>query len=80
MSLLFRRRLRLALLAVIVALYVISVPWYREAGATPELWLGLPDWVAVALVCYVSVAILNSAAWLLTELRDPDDVTDEGAS
>ncbi len=73
MSLLLRRRLRIALLAVIVALYVISVPWYREAGATPELWLGLPDWVAVALVCYVSVAVLNSAAWLLTELRDPDE-------
>ena len=80
MSRVSRSRLRLALLAVIGARYVISVPWYREAGATPELWLGLPDWVAVALVCYVSVAILNSAAWLLTELRDPDDVTDEGAS
>ena len=68
-----RRRLRLALLALIVLLYVFSVPWYREAGSTPALWLGLPDWVTVALVCYVCVAILNSAAWLLTELRDPDE-------
>ncbi len=73
MSRVSRSRLRLALLALIVLLYVLSVPWYREAGATPGLWLGLPDWVAVSLVCYVCVATLNSAAWLLTELRDPDE-------
>ncbi len=73
MSHVSRRRLRLTLLALIAFLYVLSVPWYRESGATPELWLGLPDWVVVALVCYVCVAILNSAAWLLTELRDPDE-------
>ena len=73
MSRQLRRKLRLGLLILIVLLYVFSVPWYREAGTTPELWLGLPDWAAVALVCYVCVAILNSVAWLLTELRDPDE-------
>jgi hypothetical protein len=29
--------------------------------------------VAVALACYVGVAILNGVAWLLTEVRDPDE-------
>ncbi len=61
------------LLVLIVLLYVISVPWYRESGAVPSLVLGLPDWVAVALGCYVGVAILNSLAWLLTDVRDPDE-------
>lgn len=68
-----RRRIRAALLVLIVLLYVISVPWYRESGVAPALVLGLPDWVAVALGCYVGVAILNSLAWLLTDVRDPDE-------
>ena len=51
-------------------LYVISVPWYRDAGEPLRIWLGLPDWVAVALVCYVAVAILNAVAWLVTEVSD----------
>ncbi len=58
------------LLIVICALYVISIPWYRPSGAESEIILGLPDWVAVALACYVVVALLNSLAWLLTEVPD----------
>ena len=59
-------------------LYVVSIPWYRTTGELPELWLGLPDWVAVALGCYVCVALANSLAWLLTEVPDrerEDDVS-----
>lgn len=67
-----RRRLRSALLAAIGALYLVSVPWYREPEAPVATWLGLPDWVAVALVCYAAVAVLNCAAWLVTDLRDPE--------
>lgn len=67
-------RLRRALLLAIAALYVLSVPWYRTTGAEPGLWLGLPDWVALALVCYVGVAVLNTCAWLLTDVPDaPED-------
>ncbi len=58
------------LLIAICALYVISIPWYRPSGAESEIILGLPDWVAVALACYVVVALLNSLAWLLTEVPD----------
>lgn len=65
-----RRRLRGALLAAIVALYAVSIPWYRSAEDSPSLWLGLPDWVAVALGCYAAVAVLNSIAWLLTDVPD----------
>lgn len=57
-------------LVLIVALYVFSVPWYRAADAPLVLWLGLPDWVAVALLCYVGVAVLNGIAWLATEVPD----------
>jgi hypothetical protein len=65
-----RRRLRRALLVVVTALYVVSIPWYRETGAEPAVWFGLPDWVAVALGCYVGVALLNALAWLLSEIED----------
>jgi hypothetical protein len=56
-----RRRLRRACYAGIAACYVLSVPWYR-----------VPDWVAVALGCYVVAAALNAAAWTLADVRDDD--------
>lgn len=71
------RRVCLVLIAV---LYVASVPWYRTPGRPPTLWLGLPDWVAVALLCYVGVAILNAFAWLATEVPDELDEPDREAS
>ncbi len=78
-------RVRSGLLVAIGVLYVLSIPWYREAGALPEGgasggWLGLPDWVGVALACYVAIAVLNSVAWALTEVDDPSlDDEDEGS-
>lgn len=66
-----RRRLRHLLLLGIGLLYLLSIPWYRQAEATPAVWLGLPDWVAVAVLCYVGVAALNTVAWLLTDVPDP---------
>jgi hypothetical protein len=77
------RRFRLLLLAIIALLYLISIPWYREAGKAPAIWLGLPDWVAVALGCYFAAAVLNAVAWLLTDVPDEDppvDPTEGGAS
>jgi hypothetical protein len=65
-------RLRALLLGAIGLLYLVSIPWYRQAGSEPGLVLGLPDWVAVALGCYVGVAILNAAAWLVTDVGDDD--------
>ncbi len=67
-----RRALRRVALALIAVLYAVSIPWYREGGAEAEILLGLPDWVAVALGCYVGVAILNSLAWSLTEIEDEE--------
>lgn len=63
-------KLRSLLLLVIGALYLISVPWYRDANGDPSLLFGLPDWVAVALLCYVAVACLNAWAWSLADVRD----------
>ena len=60
------------LLGAIALLYVVSIPWYRQTAAVPDVVWGLPDWVAVALGCYVAVAVLNSLAWWLTEVRDEE--------
>ncbi len=71
-----RARLRTGLLLAIALLYVLSIPWYRPSGSESAMWLGIPDWVAVALVCYVAAAVLNALAWLLTDLRDDSDSAD----
>ena len=65
----FARRVLLGMIAV---LFAVSIPWYRD-GVEASRWFGLPDWVAVALLCYVAVAVLNSAAWLLTDISDGED-------
>lgn len=67
-----RRRLRAGLLIAIAVLFALSIPWYREGGSETEVWFGLPAWVAVALGCYGAIAVLNAAAWLLTEVEDED--------
>jgi hypothetical protein len=65
--------LRIALLGVIALLYLASVPWYRESGASTPLWLGLPEWVSVAVVCYAGAAVLNAVAWLLTDIPETEE-------
>jgi len=67
---------RRLLLAAVVLLYVISIPWYRRAGDAPEYVLGMPGWVAVAVGCYAAAAVLNAVAWLLTDI--PDEPRGEG--
>jgi hypothetical protein len=65
-----KRRLRRGLLLAVGGLYALSIPWYRAPDADPRLVLGLPDWVAVALGCYVGAALLNAWAWLLSDVSD----------
>jgi len=67
------------LLLAIFGLYLISVPWYRTAEASPSLWLGLPSWVTVALLCYAGAAVLNAFAWLWTPIDD-DAAVDLGST
>ncbi len=62
--------LRSVLLALIVVLYAISIPWYRGDDQELRLLLGLPDWVAVAILCYALVAVLNSVVWMRTPIDD----------
>jgi len=61
------RRVRVVLLILIGALFAASIPWYRSGGAEGAQWWGLPDWVLVALLCYIGAALLNCLAWLLTD-------------
>ena len=70
------RWLRRALLCGVGLLFAASIPWYR-GDAPPAKLFGLPDWVAVAILCYAAAAILNSAAWLLTDI--PESVADDEA-
>jgi len=65
-------RRRLHCLIGIGLLYGASIPWYRDDAAPLRIWLGLPDWVTVAILCYVGVAILNGLAWRWTEIPDDD--------
>ena len=67
-----RRGLRFALLGLVVLLFALSIPWYRDPGEASGLWLGLPEWVTVALLCYVGAALANAAAWLLADFDDAD--------
>jgi hypothetical protein len=57
-------------------LYAISIPWYRTGGAASSILWGLPDWVAVAIACYVGAAVLNAIAWLVTDVPDVPDGDD----
>jgi len=66
------RLLRRVLIFLIALLYAVSIPWYR-GDAPPERLFGLPDWVTVAILCYAGAAVLNSAAWLLTEIPEVND-------
>ena len=67
------RRLRaLALALVFLALYGLSIPWYRTPGSVPEIWFGLPDWVVIATGAHVLVAALCSVIWLLRAHREED--------
>ena len=72
-----RRRVHFACMIVIALLYLVSVPWYRDAEAPLRLWLGLPDWVAVALLCYVGVAMANALAWIVSDVSDGADDADD---
>jgi hypothetical protein len=62
---------RRACFIAIAILYAASIPWYRTGGVAPIVVFGLPDWVAVALGCYLLAAILNAVAWSLTVVDDP---------
>ena len=73
MSRAMRARLRGLLLVLIALLYVVSIPWYRESGEQPEIWWGLPDWVTVAVLCYLAAAVCNAGAWLLTDMPEEGD-------
>lgn len=76
-----RSRLHVVCMIVIALLYVLSVPWYRAVDAPLRLWFGLPDWVAVAVLCYAAVAVVNAVAWFTVEMPDePDSATDPKAA
>jgi len=64
--------IRNVLLALVVLLYVASIPWYRDADSPVAVWFGLPDWVTVALGCYLAVACLNAWAWYRSDVPDAE--------
>ncbi len=67
-----RKTLRRVLLTLVVILCVLSIHWYRDAASAPATLMGMPDWVAVAVLCYVAAAVLNAWAWWITDVSDGD--------
>ena len=57
-----------ALTAVIVALLVLSIPWYFPAGDGGPFILGVPLWCVVAFGCYCAIAAI--VATLMPALWD----------
>lgn len=64
------------MLVAIAGLYLLSIPWYRPSGVEPRIVGGLPDWVAVALACYLAIAVLNALAWLRTDFPEQERSAD----
>ncbi|WP_062262881.1 hypothetical protein [Endozoicomonas arenosclerae] len=64
--------LRTALQLLMLFLLILSVPWYRTPGTEPVIYLGMPDWVLIALTCYVVVIFINLLLWLSRE--DPQEL------
>ncbi len=65
-----RRPLRRLLLGLLALLYGASIPWYRDSGAAPGTLLGLPDWAAVAVLCYALAALVTALLWLVTDMPE----------
>ena len=59
-------RIRPLLLSLLPILILISVPWYRDTNSEPRFSLqaGIPDWVTVAIVCYLLHAIISACIWV----------------
>jgi hypothetical protein len=75
-----RRRRQWPLFAAMAVLGAAAFPWYRQPGAVPDVWFGLPDWVVVAGLCFLGVACLNAAAWWRADWTDEsrnDDWNDD---
>lgn len=53
---------RIAVWLGYLVLFALSIPWYLPSGSVPPLWLGLPYWVVISLVCCVLIAGLNVIA------------------
>ena len=60
----------------VLALYVLSIPWYRTPGATPTIVFGVPDWVAVAVACYLAIAVITAIAWHRVRFEEEEDPAD----
>ncbi|KEI72379.1 hypothetical protein [Endozoicomonas elysicola] len=60
-----KKIIRVTLTCSLPILLAISVPWYREKedNRIYSLFEGLPDWVAVALICYALIPLINIFIW-----------------
>ena len=58
------------LFAGMLVLLGIGLPWYRDGGSAPAIWWGVPDWFAIAALCWLGIAALNALAWRRSEWSD----------
>ena len=57
----------------LILLIILSIPWYRSAGETGRVILGLPTWIWVPLACALGVSILTAFAALRFWRQDDTD-------
>lgn len=63
-------------LPTVLAIVVLSVPWYWETGTVGKIIGGLPVWVWITVVC--SLAISSLTAWVALRHWDDDEPAGRG--
>ena len=51
-------------LPIVLALLVVSIPWYRSTGVMGSLVGGLPIWIWVALGCSAAISVVTAVVAL----------------
>ncbi len=49
---------------LMLILLIMSVPWYRSDEQMSNTLFGFPEWVMVAIACYLAVTLINIGIWL----------------
>ena len=62
-------------LPAVVAILIVSVPWYLPPSVGDRLALGLPVWTWVTILCGLALAVVTAFASLRL-WRDGEDVAD----
>ncbi len=74
-SIRMKKIFRATLICLLPLTLIISVPWYNNNTDIMQhsSFTGLPDWVAVALLCYTLVPLINILIWATCYPQNDND-------